>query len=67
MEEMDLEDRIIALCRTPKSREEIARELGFSAISYMMSKYVSPLLAADKLKTTLPDRPKSKNQRYFAV
>jgi len=67
MEEMDLEDRIIALCRTPKSREEIARELGFSAISYMMSKYVNPLLAAGKLKITMPDRPKSKNQRYFAV
>lgn len=67
MEDLDLEDRIIALCTTPKSREEIARELGFSAISYMMSKYVSPLLAAGKLKITIPDRPKSKNQRYFAV
>ena len=66
MKEMDLEDRIIAFCRTPKSREELAGELGFSAISYMMSKYVNPLLAADKLKTTIPDKPKSKNQRYFA-
>jgi ATP-dependent DNA helicase RecG len=66
MDAMDLEDRIIALCRTPKSREEIAGELGFSAISYMMSKYVNPLLVADKLEMILPDRPKSKNQRYFA-
>ncbi len=66
MEEIGLEDRIIAFCRTPKSREEIAEELGFTAISYMMSKYVSPLLTAGKLKITIPDRPKSKNQRYFA-
>lgn len=63
----NLDERIADLCRMPKSREEIAEKLGFSSISYMMTKYVRPLLDAGKLKETIPDKPRSKNQRYVAV
>ena len=67
LEQRSLDERIIMLCRTPKSREEIAAELGFSSISYMISKYVRPLLDTGRMTSTIPDRPKSKNQKYVAV
>ena len=57
---------IIEFCRTPRSRNEIAQYLRIKTIYYMMSHYVNPLLEAGQLKMTLPDKPKSKNQRYYS-
>jgi len=67
VENNGLEAKIIALCKIPRSREEIADELGFSSISYVMSKYVRPLLDAGIITNTIPDKPKSKSQKYVAV
>jgi ATP-dependent DNA helicase RecG len=63
--EVDLPERLIRFCATPKSREELSKELALSSISYMMSRYINPLLEAGKLKMTIPGKPKSRNQRYF--
>ncbi len=57
---------IINFCKKPKTREELAKEFNFSAISYMMSKYVQPLINEGKLKMTIPEKPKSKKQKYVA-
>ncbi len=57
---------IIEFCRTPRSRNEIARYLGIKTIYYMMSHYVNPLLETGQLKMTMPEKPKSKNQKYYS-
>lgn len=61
---MSISDKILSFCKTPRSREELARAFKFSAMSYMMSTYVQPLIKEGKLKMTMPEKPKSKNQRY---
>ncbi len=63
----DITYEIVKFCKVPKTREELAKEFNFSAISYMMSKYVQPLINEGKLKMTLPEKPKSKKQKYLAV
>jgi len=60
-------DAIIAFCKTPRSREELAREFGFHTPSYFLRNYVKPLVARGKLALALPDTPKSKKQRYVAI
>ena len=56
-------DSILSFCRTPRSREEIATFAGMSRF-YVMSRYIAPMVAEGTLMLTLPDTPKSKNQRY---
>ncbi|MCL2672248.1 MAG: putative DNA binding domain-containing protein [Clostridiales bacterium] len=54
---------LLDYCDTPRTREEIAAFLGKSQY-YAMQSVVYPLIEAGKLKLTLPEKPKSKNQRY---
>jgi len=61
------DDTLLAFCRTPRSRQEIADYLGIKATPYMMNKYVLPLIQQGLLRMTIPDKPKSRNQRYYAV
>ena len=60
------EAELLDFCNTPKSREEIENFFkGRLSINYVMSDIVKPLVAEGKLKLTLPDKPKSRNQRYY--
>jgi hypothetical protein len=36
------------------------------AYSYMMEKYINPLLENSKLKMTISGKPKSRNQKYYS-
>lgn len=57
---------ILEFCRIPRSRSEIARYLGIKTIYYMMAHYVNPLLETGRLRMTMPEKPKSKNQKYYS-
>ncbi len=61
------DDTLLTFCRTPRSRQEIADYLGIKATPYMRNKYVLPLIQQGLLRMTIPDKPKSRNQRYYAV
>lgn len=61
------DDTLLAFCSKPRSRQEIADYLGIKATPYMMNKYVLPLIQQGLLRMTIPDKPKSRNQRYYAV
>lgn len=61
----DMTTRLLAFCRVPRSREEIAEFVGVKTQFYVVSKYIKPLLEEGRLQMTLPDKPKSKNQRYY--
>jgi ATP-dependent DNA helicase RecG len=56
----DLDAKIVAFCAAPKTRAELSELINVSSISYMMEKYINPLLASGKLKMTIPEKPKSK-------
>ena len=58
---------LLAFCHEPRTRQEIAAFLGKKTVSYAFEHYVQPLLAANKLAMTKPDKPKSKNQKYYTV
>lgn len=47
-----------------RSRKEIADFVGMDSVSYALKKYIDPLVELGKVELTIPDKPKSKNQRY---
>jgi ATP-dependent DNA helicase RecG len=57
---------IIAFCKTPRTRKEIAAHLGIQSVSYAIMQYVQPLLRTGQLRMTIPDKPKSTKQQYVA-
>lgn len=62
----DLEQEILNYCITPRSREELADRFGFEAPSYFIRTYITPLIEVGKIRMTLPDKPKSKFQKYYS-
>ena len=63
--EDDLSKKIIDFCRKPRTKEVLAKKFGFDEKhpSYFISNYVRPLIEEGKLKYTIPEKPKSKNQK----
>jgi ATP-dependent DNA helicase RecG len=57
---------LIEFCKTPRSRAEIAEYFkGRTTINYVMSDYLHPLVEKGIIKLAIPDKPKSKNQKYL--
>ena len=61
------DERLLAFCEVPRSRQEIADFLGIKTIYYVTRHYIQPLLESGRLAMTIPERPRSKNQRYHTV
>lgn len=58
---------LIEFCKTPRSRAEIAEYFkGRTTINYVMSDYLHPLVEKGIIKLAIPDKPKSKNQKYYS-
>lgn len=57
---------IIAFCKIPKTRKEISEFLGLKTVSFVVKEYIQPLVDVGKLKLTNPDKPRSKNQKYYS-
>ena len=64
--EVSFAQKIIDYCSTPRSREELADKFGFEAPTYFIKKYVAPLIEEGKIKMTIPNKPKSKFQKYYS-
>ena len=60
------ERRILEFCQEPRTREEIARELGLKPDTARRTR-ILPLVRAGKLALTLPETPRSKFQRFVTV
>lgn len=63
----DLTQRILAFCRTPRSRAELAEAFDFQVPTYFLNTYIKPLIEQGMIELGLPDKPKSKNQTYHTV
>ena len=62
----EIEQEILNYCIAPRSRKELADKFGFEAPSYFIKKYISPLIDEGKIRMTIPDKPKSKFQKYYS-
>ena len=62
-ETVPLTDSIIEFCSVPRSRAELISFTGKSR-NYVMGQIVAPLIESGKIKLTIPDKPKSSNQKY---
>lgn len=62
-----LSKELLAFCREPKTRQEIADFMGVKTAYYAMQHYVQPLLNAGRMAMTVPDKPKSRKQKYYTV
>lgn len=58
-----MEDSIIDFCEIPRSRAELIEFTGKSR-NYVLKQLIAPLVECGKLKLTMPDKPKSSNQKY---
>lgn len=57
-------NQLLEFCRIPRTRKEIADYLGINTVFYVMQHYVQPLLASGELLMTIPEKPKSRNQKF---
>lgn len=62
----DMERQILDFCSTPRTREELANRFSEMTIVYFMSHYLKPLIRQGKIRLSIPDKPRSKYQRYYA-
>ena len=67
LEDDSIEMKILDYCREPKLRAEIAGMLEIKTVFYVMDKYIVPLIEKGKLVMTIPEKPKSKLQRYYTA
>ena len=62
------EEEIINFCRTPKSRSELEKLFkDRMTIAYVMEKYIKPMTERGLIGMTIPDKPKSKYQKYYTL
>ena len=59
------EEQILQLCKTEKSLKEIAQHFGYKGVYKFKNNYINKLIEQDKLQMTIPDKPKSRNQKYI--
>ncbi len=58
---------IMEFCSTPKSVKEIMEYIGLKHRPTFIYDYLNPLLEEGKLQMTIPDKPKSRNQKYIKL
>lgn len=64
--EQDIIEQILAYCKEPKTMAEIISNFGFKNRLYLKRHFLDALLSDDSLKMTIPDKPSSKNQKYYS-
>lgn len=57
---------ILDFCKEAKSVPEIMEKFGFESRTSFRRKYLNVLVEDGRLKMTLPNKPKSKNQKYYS-
>lgn len=61
--------KITTFCKTPRTKESLSKFFGYDEKhpAYFMNLYVIPLIEQGILAYTIPDKPKSKNQRIYTI
>ena len=61
------EKGLIEFCRTARTRTEIIEYLAISSGQYALRRYLNPLVEAKAILLTMPDKPRSPNQKYLTA
>lgn len=64
-QENELTKKILLFCKTPHTRKEICEYLGLKSVSYVMKKYIMPLVQQEKLQMSIPEKPQSPKQLFL--
>ncbi len=59
--------KILNYCTEPKSNDEIFEEIGLYKNTKNHNNHIKPLLEIGWLQQTIPDKPRSKNQKYYTT
>jgi ATP-dependent DNA helicase RecG len=62
----DINRLIVDFCKEPRSVQEIMDKFAFDSRTSFRRKYLIPMLEKGVLKMTIPEKPSSKNQKYFS-
>ena len=62
----DVVKMILDFCKEAKSVPEIMEQFEFASRTSFRRKYLDVLVKDGRLKMTLPDKPRSKNQKYYS-
>lgn len=62
----DMDKMIIDFCREPKSIMEIMEYCGLKSRTSFRRNYLRKMLEEGVLKMTIPDKPSSRNQKYYS-
>ena len=62
----DIRKDILILCQEPRTREEIITLIGKTQY-YAMQTYVYPMVNEELLAMTIPDKPKSRHQKFVTT
>lgn len=60
----DVQRQIIEFVDVPRSMAELMAHAGFSHRPHFVATYIEPLLSGGVLRLTIPDKPRSSQQRY---
>ena len=56
---------LLTYCQEPKTRNELQKFCGINSREYFTNNILNPLLETGRLLRTIPDKPKSPNQKYI--
>lgn len=60
----DRVSELVEYCRTPRTRDELLQFIGLTDRGNFRKSILKPLLESGRLKMTIPEKPKSRNQKY---
>ena len=58
--------KILIYCRVPRSLKEIIDFIGMKHRTYFRREILNPLIKAKRIKMTIPEKPRSPKQKYYA-
>lgn len=64
--EQDVKRAIMEYCKEPRNSKEIVEHFDFANRLYLKRHYLDKMLEEGQLKMTIPDKPTSKNQKYYS-